>query len=100
MILQVFEAGAVNGEYAVLRAGLDGHVCDRETVVHRKGGDAGAGEFERLVSRSVNADHPDKVQDEVLAAHMATERSVQRNPDGLGNAEPSHPGSHAARHVG
>ncbi len=71
--LDVGASGLVEGDDAALAARLDRHVADREAVVHAEALDRVPGELHRLIERAVDADHPDDVQDEVLAAHPGQE---------------------------
>ena len=57
----------VDGEDAVFRPGLDGHVGDGQPVVDGEGGHAGPGEFQGLIPGPVDADHADEGQNHVLA---------------------------------
>ena len=100
MFAEIGKTCFIHGEYPVFCAGLNRHVRDREAIVHRKRRDPRSGEFERLVSRAVNADLADQVQDEILAAHMAAERACELNTDRLRNTEPGLPRRHSARHIG
>ena len=99
MFHQVVQAELVDREDAVLGAGLDRHVRDREAVVHREVLDAGTGELERLVTRAVDADETDEVEDQVLARDPLLRLALDDDLDRARNLEPGLARAHAGGHV-
>ena len=89
----------IHREDAVFGSGFDRHVGDGEAVVHGERGDPVPCKLQGAVERSVHADHPDQMQDHVLAADMLRKRAFQRHFDRGRNFEPVFSGGNARGHV-
>ena len=98
--IDVGEGLFIDGEDAVFRAGFDGHVGDGEAVVHRKVRHAVARKLQRHVSRTVDADLADQMEDYVLSAHPLPWLAAQLDLDRGGHAQPGLSAGHARGHVG
>ena len=90
----------VHLDKARLAAGLDGHVGDGKALVHGHGADSAARELHGLVQRTVNADHADDVQDDVLAGDTGSKLAVDLEQQAFGNLEPCFTGCIAHGGVG
>ena len=98
-----FEVGLghfIHGEDAVLGTGLDGHVADAESILHRQGLDALADKFQALVQCARDADLTNQVQNDVLAGDGLVQLTLQLDLDGGGDLEPGHAFRHAGGHIG
>jgi len=80
--IDVLSGARVEGEDAVLAAGLDGHVGDGHAVVHGQCRDARAMELHGLVGRAVEADFADGMQDDVLGHDAGLHLALESEPDG------------------
>ena len=90
----------VDLDEAGLAAGFDGHVRDAHALVHAHGADGAAGELHGLVERAVHADHPDDVQDDVLAGDAGGQLALDLEQQRLGHLEPRTPRGVAHAGVG
>ena len=89
----------IHRENAVFGSGFDRHVGDGEAVVHGERGDPVPSKLQGAVERSVHSDHPDQMQDHVLAADMLRKRAFQRYFDRGRHFEPVFAGGNARRHI-
>ena len=90
----------VHWENAVFRSGLNGHVGDAEPVVDGKILKAVAGELHGLIQGAIHADHPDDMQDHVLAADPLGGLAGKSEFQGAGHLKPGLAGHHARAHIG
>lgn len=96
----IVPAHIVIRENAVLCARLDRHICNRQTVGHRKLCDALTREFKTPIERAVDADRPDERQNHVFAADVRRFFARQMHIDRLGHLEPRLARRHADREIG
>ena len=96
---QIGARHVVDGEDAVLRARLDGHVRDGQAAVHGDLLHAIPAKLQRHVARAVHADEADQVEDDILAADVRVQLARERHLYGLGHLEPGLAGRHAGGHV-
>ena len=89
----------IHREDAVFGSGFDRHVGDGKAVIHGERSDPVPHKLQGTVERSVHADHPDQMQDHVLAADMLRKRAFQRHFDRGRDFEPVFTGGNARRHV-
>ena len=80
--VDVLGRARIEGKYTVLAAGLDGHVGDGHSVIHRQRCDARAMELHGLVGRAVEADLADGMQDDVLSHDAQLQLALESEPDG------------------
>ena len=97
--LEIGDGLVIHREDAVLGPGLDGHVADGEAVVHLQAAYSVPAELQGLVERAVHPNHPDEVENQVLAADIGSQLTRQVDFDSLGHLEPGGPGGHAGCHV-
>lgn len=76
------------------------HIRNGETVGQRKGMNARAGEFQRLVQRTIDADHADQCQDDILTGDVLRLRAGQDDFDRIRHFEPCFAGRHGNAEVG
>jgi hypothetical protein len=89
----------VGREDPCLRARLDGHVRDREALVHRERLRARADELEHRVRAAADADLSDHGEDHVLPRHELPGPAGQLDLDRLGHCLPERPERQARRDV-
>ena len=97
--LDVGDGLFIDRENAILSAGFDRHIRNGETVGHGKGMDARAGEFQRLVQRTIDADHTDQCQDDILTGDVLRLRAGQDDFDRIRHFEPCFAGRHGNAEV-
>ena len=87
----VLEPGAgqvVDLDKASLATCLDGHVGHGETALHAHGANGAARELHGRIQRTVDTDHADDVQDDVLARHARGKLAVNLELEGGRHLEP------------
>ena len=90
----------VHRENAVLAACFNRHIRNREAVIHGQIAHALACELDALVQRTVHANQPNQVEDNVLAGDVGAHFARQHHFDGAWHAEPVFARCHARRHIG
>ena len=85
---------------AVLAAGFDRHVGHGHAVVHRQAGRAGAVELHRAISRPVEADLADCVQDDVLGHDARLQFALEAEMHRLRHLDQQFAGAHHEAGVG
>ncbi len=68
MFFHICDRFLIDRENTIFRTGLDRHIRDRKTVVHRKTFHSLTRKLQRAVKRAVYSDLADQVKDHVLAA--------------------------------
>ena len=100
-LCQISTADIVDWEDAILRAAFDGHVGDGESAVHGKMRQAVAAEFQALIKCAVDADHADKIEDDVLAGHVFVRwRAGNGDLDRFRHLQPGFTADHCSSDVG
>ena len=102
-VVSAFDVGFcsfVDGENAVFCAGFDGHVRNGEAVGLGECLHARAFEFKGLVEGTIDADHADEFQDDVLACDVGGLGASQCHFDTIGDFEPCASYRHSDAKVG
>ena len=99
MLSDICQRPVINREDTILAACLDGHIADRKAVIHREVCDTVSDKLHRLVACSVDTDHSDNMEDDILPGYILRELSSQIEPKRGRNLEPGLSGCHAGCHV-
>jgi hypothetical protein len=100
MVGEICQRDLVHRENSILGTGFDGHVAHGEPIVDSQRGNPNSGELHGFVEGTVDTDHTDDMEDQILAGDPRGELSGQVETQCRGNLEPGFPGSHRSCHIG
>ena len=99
MLLHILDGLLIHREDAVLGTGFNGHVCNREPVIHGQCCNTLSRKLHGLVTGAVHTDLSDDVKDQILTADPGGLLSLQNELDRRGNLEPGLTGHHTGCHI-
>src|SRR3984957_633616 len=85
---QIGESGLIRRDHSCTRAGLDRHVADGETPLHRQTGDRRARIFDHMPCRASRADPADNGENDIFGAHASAEPPIDGDAHRLWHALP------------
>ncbi|MNL06184.1 hypothetical protein D3C87_1268150 [compost metagenome] len=97
---QPCQGGGVRRDQPGLRAQFGTHIAEGHALLHRQGGDGGAGVLDGLVVAAGHAEPGAQEQHHVLGADAGAQRAAPVDADGLRHAQPDLAGGQHAGHLG
>src|SRR3984957_7776478 len=85
---QIGESGLIRRDHSCTRAGLDRHVADGETPLHRQTGDRRARIFDHMPCRASRTDTADNGENDIFGAHTGAEPPIDGDAHRLWHALP------------